>query len=73
MSELPAENPQLIKRLRDPQTASEAFSEVIRTFGEPLYRQIRRMVQNHADADDLLQNTFIKAWTSLENFRGEAK
>lgn len=73
MSELPAENPQLIKRLRDPQTASEAFSEVIRTFGEPLYRQIRRMVQNHADADDLLQNTFIKAWTYLKNFRGEAK
>ncbi|MDE5651250.1 MAG: RNA polymerase sigma factor, partial [Duncaniella sp.] len=39
----------------------------------PLYRQIRRMVQTHDDANDLLQNTFMKAWQSIENFRGDAK
>lgn len=51
----------------------DAFTEVINLFSEPLYWQIRRMVQSHDDTRDLLQNTFLKAWQSLENFRGEAK
>jgi RNA polymerase sigma-70 factor (ECF subfamily) len=73
MSQVPDENPQLIERLRNPQTCREAFGEVIRTYTEPLYWQIRRMVQEHEDANDLLQNTFMKAWQSLENFRGDAR
>lgn len=73
MSTLPAENPQLIERLRDPKTCREAFGELIRLYSEPLYRQIRRMVINHDDANDLLQNTFMKAWSSIENFRGDAR
>lgn len=63
----------LVARLRDPATCREAFGEVIRRYSQPLYWLIRRMVNNHDDADDLLQNTFMKAWTSLENFRGDAK
>lgn len=63
----------LVARLRDPGQERAAFSEVIRLYSEPLYWQIRRMVQNHDDANDLLQNVFMKAWTNLENFRGEAK
>ncbi len=73
MSTPPAENPQLIERLRDPKTCREAFGELIRLYSEPLYRQIRRMVINHDDANDLLQNTFMKAWSSIENFRGDAR
>lgn len=73
MGALPAENKELIERLRDPKTCREAFGEVIKTYTEPLYWQIRRMVQTHDDANDLLQNTFMKAWTSIENFRGEAR
>lgn len=73
MSTLPAENPQLIERLRDPKTCREAFGELIRLYSESLYRQIRRMVINHDDANDLLQNTFMKAWSSIENFRGDAR
>ncbi len=73
MSQIPDENPQLIERLRNPQTCREAFGEVIATYSEPLYWQIRRMVQEHEDANDLLQNTFLKAWQSLENFRGDAR
>ena len=73
MSTLPAENDELVKRLRDPKTCREAFGEVIKTYTEPLYWQIRRMVQSHDDANDLLQNTFMKAWSSLENFRGDAR
>lgn len=68
-----SDSKQLTERLRDPDHARKAFSEVMAKYSEPLYWQIRRMVQNHDDANDLLQNTFIKAWTSLENFRGEAK
>lgn len=67
------DNPELIARLRDENTCREAFAEVIATYSEPLYWQIRRMVQSHDDANDLLQNTFLKAWQSIYLFRGEAK
>jgi len=73
MAEIPAENETLVERLRDPATVREAFGEVIRLYTEPLYWQIRRMVQSHDDANDLLQNTFLKAWQSVENFRGDAR
>lgn len=73
MALLPAENKELIERLRQPETCRDAFGDVIRLYSEPLYWQIRRMVQSHDDANDLLQNTFLKAWSSIENFRGEAK
>lgn len=63
----------LVERLREPSTCRAAFSEVITKYSEQLYWQIRRMVQSHDDANDLLQNTFLKAWTSIENFRGDAK
>lgn len=71
--ETPKESPELIARLRDPETCRDAFGEVIAKFTEPLYWQIRRMVENHDDANDILQETFIKAWSSIENFRGDAK
>ena len=67
------EEPTLEERLRDPQTRREAFAELLKRFSEPLYWQIRRMVNNHDDADDLLQNTFMKAWTAMDDFRGDAK
>ena len=71
--EIPKENEELIARLREPESCREAFSEVVRTYSEPLYWQIRRLVERHDDADDVLQNTFLKAWQSIENFRGDAK
>lgn len=64
---------ELTERLRDPASVRAAFNEVVRRFSEQLYWQIRRLVVNHDDANDILQNTFLKAWNSLENFRGEAK
>ncbi|MDE5751799.1 MAG: RNA polymerase sigma factor [Duncaniella sp.] len=63
----------LVARLRDPASCRMAFGDLIREYSEPLYRHIRRMVQSHDDANDLLQNTFMKAWQNIENFRGEAK
>lgn len=67
------ETPELIERLREPSTCRAAFNEVIGIYSQPLYWQIRRLVQRHEDADDILQNTFLKAWMSIENFRGDAK
>lgn len=70
---IPQESPELISRLRDPKTCRQAFGEVVRMYTEPLYWQIRRMVNDHDDANDLLQNTFMKAWQSIELFRGDAR
>lgn len=64
---------ELAGRLRDPSTVRAAFCEVISIYSEQLYWQIRRLVGSHDDANDILQNTFMKAWGSIENFRGEAR
>lgn len=63
----------LITRLQEPSTRHEAFAEVVRTHSRQLYMQIRRIVTWHDDADDVLQNTFIKAWQALDSFRGESQ
>lgn len=67
------EESSLISRLCQPQSQREAFEDVVRIYSPQLYRQIRRMVYDHDDANDVLQNTFIKAWTHLETFRGDAR
>ena len=64
---------ELIARLQDEKTAAKAFDTLMRTYGEQIYWQIRKMVMNHDDANDLLQNCFIKVWNNLHNFRGDAK
>lgn len=48
-----------------------AFKALMRAYQQKLYYHIRRFVTNHEDANDILQNTFIKIWTSIENFRGD--
>ena len=67
--ELPQENEQLIERLRHPQECRKAFNEVVRIYSEPVYWQIRRMVESHEDASDILQNTFMKAKLSTWLYR----
>ena len=59
--------------LADPRRRREAFATVVRLYSQQIYWQIRRMVYIHEDADDLVQNVFIKAWEAIEGFRGEAK
>ena len=63
----------LLQRLQDATTRRKAFELMVRRYTRPLYQQIRRMGLTHDDTDDLLQNTFMKAWTGLDSFRGEAK
>jgi RNA polymerase sigma-70 factor (ECF subfamily) len=64
---------ELVERLRDPSTQRNAFEQVVNSYGEKLYWQIRKMVLNHDDANDLLQNTFLKAWLNIDYFRGDAR
>ncbi len=63
----------LNRRLIDPSTRREAFEETVRLYGPRLYRHIRSMVLTHDDADDVMQDTFLKAWGALDQFKGEAK
>lgn len=67
-----AEN-HLIERLQNSATQRAAFSELVKEFSETLYWQIRKIVLSHDDANDVLQNTFIKVWSSIDNFRGDSK
>lgn len=64
---------ELLSHLQDPTLRIKAFSYIVKRYSEPLYWHIRRMVLTHDDSDDLLQNTFIKAWSNIENFRGESQ
>ncbi len=59
--------------LGNPATQRLAFSQVVRTYSESLYWKIRRIVLTHEDADDVLQNTFMKAWDNLASFKGKSK
>ena len=70
---LPYDEDILVARLRDTNTRRTTFSEVVKAYSEPLYWHIRRMVLSHDDANDLLQNTFVKAWTGIDGFLGNAK
>lgn len=62
-----------IQELLTPQTQQKAFGELLRLYQKPLYFQIRSIVLNHDDADDVLQNTFIKIVQYLKDFKGESK
>ena len=50
-----------------------AFTRIMRKYQEKLYWHVRRIVVSHEDADDVIQNTFMKVWNNLEAFRGNAQ
>lgn len=64
---------EIVQQLLDEQTRRKAFSQMIALYQERLYWYVRKMVLVHEDADDVLQNTFLKAWKSIGSFRGESK
>lgn len=63
----------LVEKLLNPDTISQGFNALVKTFSEPLYWHIRKIVYDHEDADDVLQNTFEKVFKNLNSFRGESK
>ena len=49
------------------------FNEIVKEYSERVYWHVRRFVNNHEDADDLVQEIFMKIWTALPSFRGDAQ
>lgn len=62
-----------ITALLDPKTQNEAFKQLLHLYQKPLYNHIRGIVLNHDDADDVLQNTFVKIFSHLKSFKGDSK
>ena len=63
----------ILRQLADPKTQRKAFELIVSKYGESLYWKIRHIVINHDDADDVLQNTFIKAWVNIADFKQLSK
>ncbi|HAK12066.1 MAG TPA: RNA polymerase subunit sigma [Chitinophagaceae bacterium] len=63
----------LLQQFKVAQTKERAFTELIKKYQERLYWHIRRLVVEHEDANDVLQNMFIKVWNGLENFREDSQ
>ncbi len=64
---------ELLMQFREESTREKAFTAIMKKYQEKLYWHIRRMVGNHEDANDVIQNMFIKVWKSLDNFREDSQ
>lgn len=63
---------ELVEMLREPRTQREGFAVLVKQYSEKLYWKVRRIVLSHEDANDVLQNVFIKVWNNLQNFQGKS-
>ena len=63
----------LVEQLQAETTQKRAFELLVNTYKEKLYWHIRRIVLDHDDTDDVLQNTFIKVFKNINGFKGESK
>ena len=63
---------ELVEMLREPRTRREGFAVLVKQYSEKLYWKVRRIVLSHEDANDVLQNVFIKVWSNLQNFQGKS-
>ncbi len=73
MDQLHLDDSELLRQFKDPLLKEKGFTGVIKKYQEKLYWHIRRMVINHEDANDVLQNMFIKVWNALDNFREDSQ
>jgi RNA polymerase sigma factor (sigma-70 family) len=64
---------ELLALFENPETRRNAFNQLVRKYQQKVYWLVRKMVVDHDDANDITQDVFIKAWTALGNFRGDAK
>jgi RNA polymerase sigma-70 factor (ECF subfamily) len=63
----------LVEELKDAKTQSRAFEVLVNTYKKRLYWHVRSIVLNHDDADDVLQNTFVKVFRNINGFKGDSK
>ena len=64
---------QILEKFANPATREAAFSMLVEKYQEKLYWHVRRIVVDHEDANDVIQNVFIKVWRNLEKFRADSK
>src|SRR5580698_1678550 len=64
---------ELLFQFRQAETKERAFTAIIKKYQEKLYWHVRRMIVDHDDTNDVLQNMFIKVWKGLENFREDSQ
>ncbi len=64
---------ELLTQFKIPETKEKAFTAIIKKYQERLYSHIRRLVIDHDDTNDVLQNMFIKVWNGLTNFREDSQ
>lgn len=64
---------EVMKMLGEPENQRRAFGIIVQQYTEALYWKIRRIVLDHDDANDVLQNTFLKAWNSIGDFQSKSK
>lgn len=72
MEKLNAEN-NLIALLKDEKSRKEGIAALIKTYQMPLYWHIRKLVVNHDDSKDVLQEVFLRVWRSIDQFKGDSK
>ena len=73
MTQQNIEDQLLVAGFKEQQTKESSFTKIVKKYQERIYWQIRRLVINHEDANDVMQNVFIKAWNGLANFREDAQ
>lgn len=69
----PVEDTEILQKFLQESTREEAFNLLLKKYQQKIYWHIRRMVINHDDADDLVQDVFIKIWKNLAGFRNDAQ
>jgi RNA polymerase sigma-70 factor (ECF subfamily) len=67
-----SEEREILKGLKDAHTKEAAFVQCMKLYKRPLYAHVRSMTGNHPDADDALQNTFVKIWKHIDGFKGDS-
>jgi RNA polymerase sigma factor (sigma-70 family) len=72
MAELTSDT-ELLALFREPASKEKAFTGIVKKYQERLYWHIRRMLVNHEDSNDVLQNVFIRVWNALSGFREDAQ
>lgn len=64
---------EIIRQLKDESSRAEAFSLIVRRYSEKIYWHVRNMTLSHEDSNDIVQETFIKAWSNIDKFRGDSQ
>ena len=73
MAQSHSDDKELLLQFKNPSSKEKGFTSIIKKYQEKLYWHIRRMVVQHEDANDVLQNMFIKVWNGLDNFREDSQ